>query len=127
MWIANEDFNGVVVVDLETGVGTNVVFIESPIGLHYDEIRDVVYVSSKQKHRHGGVYAVDRKTLRIVQEFREDRMEHPTGMVVYDNILYVAEQIESAILSFDIKSGKFIEKITKHIPGDLEQLILTYC
>jgi len=78
MWIANEDF-GVVIVNLATGVSTNIIVIPQPIGLFYDPNTKLVFVTSKGKHRQGFVYGIDKKSLRIVKEYKEDRMEHPTG------------------------------------------------
>ena len=46
---------------------------------------------------------------------------------MFGNILYVAEQIESAVLTFDVDSTDFIQKVIKHIPGDIEHLMLSNC
>lgn len=127
MWITNEDFDGVVVVNLQSGISTNVIVIPKPIGLFYDSITKLVYVTSKGKHRQGHVYGIDKNTLKITKIFKQDRMEHPTGVFVYGNILYVAEQIESAVLTFDIDTGKYIDKVIKHVPGDIEHMILSDC
>lgn len=127
MWIANEDFDGVVMVDLPTGLSLNIVVISKPIGLYYDPESELIFVSSKKKHRQGSVLAIDRKTLRVVKSYKEERMEHPTGIFVHNKILYVAEQIESAILTFDVESTEFLGKIIKHIPGDVEHILLSDC
>jgi DNA-binding beta-propeller fold protein YncE len=127
LWIANEDFDGVIMVDLPTGLSLNVVMVSKPIGLYYDPDTQLIFVSSKGKHRQGSVVAIDRRTLRVVRRYKEDRMEHPTGLFVHNKILYVAEQIESAILAFDIESTEFLGKIIKHIPGDVEHIVLSDC
>lgn len=127
MWIANEDFDGIIIVNLNTGLSTDIVRISKPVGLFYDESTHLVYVSSKGKHRTGSVYAISAGSLRIVKSYFEPYMEHPTGVLVYGGILYVVEQVENAILTFDVESTKYLGKIVKHIPHDFEQITLSYC
>lgn len=51
------------------------------------------------------------------------------GMTTYDGILYVAEQHIGAILTFDIQSEAFIEKIVGGYNklDRIEQLVLSPC
>lgn len=127
LWIANEDISGVVIVDLYTGIAMNIVLINKPIGLHYDKKKQLVFVGSKEKHWGGAVYAVDPVTLRVVRTYTSYRMNHPSGIISHDNTLFVAEQVLGEIVTFDIDSGKFLQKIVKHTPGEIEQLELSMC
>jgi outer membrane protein assembly factor BamB len=127
LWIANEDINGIVIVPLNTGLATNIVVIKSPIGLYYDIQSNLVFVGSKEKHWGGAVYAVDPNYLKVVRTYTTNRMNHPSGIVVYDNVLYVAEQILGAIFAFNVQTGSFIRRIVKNTPGQIEQLALSSC
>lgn len=127
IWIANEDMSGVIIANLHTAVAMNIVIIDNPIGLYYDKTSNLVFVSSKKKHRQGSVFAIDRSTLRIFKTYHTSMMEHPVGVVVYNSILYVAEQNLGAILSFDVQSGNFIAFIASNIQNEVEQLTLTWC
>jgi hypothetical protein len=127
LWVANEDLSGVVIVDLKSGITTNIIVITNPIGLHYDKERNLVFVGSKQKHWGGAVHAIDPVYLKIVKSYTTNRMNHPSGIVTHENTLYVAEQILGVIMTFDINSGAFLSKIVKKTPGQIEQLALSDC
>jgi hypothetical protein len=127
LWIANEDINGIAIVSLRTGIISNIVVINSPIGLFYDKYYNLVFVGSKQKHWGGAVYAIDPVYLRIVKSYTTNRMNHPSGIVSYDGTLFVAEQVLGVILTFDIESGKYMKTIVESTPGQIEQLALSDC
>jgi hypothetical protein len=127
LWIANEDINGIAIVPLQTGLVTNIVVIRSPIGLFYDKASNLVFVGSKQKHWSGAVYAIDPLYLKVVRTYTTNRMNHPSGIVAHDNVLYVAEQILGVIFAFNVQTGAFLGKIVKNTPGQIEQLALSDC
>lgn len=97
------------------------------LGLHYDEVNNLVYVTSKEKHWQGAVYGVSPSTLHVEATYTTDRMNHPTGLASYDGILYVAEQEAGQILMFNITTTKFIGKMATKVPGEVEQLLISPC
>lgn len=126
IWIANEDLNGIAVTSINTGLITHIIPVDNPIGLYYDEGRDVVFVSSKS-HTYGGlVFAFDGKTFKELHHYVIDGMPHPTGIVIHNGILYVGEQVNRVILKFDVEKRHFLGKLT-NVPGVIEQLILSDC
>lgn len=127
LWVANENVGGVEVIDEETGVVTDIVMVDSPIGLAYSPRHELVFVSSKKKHREGMVVAIDRHTLRETRKYTTDKMTHPTGLAVHDDVLYVAEQYLNRVFAFDIASAENVGKIIPKLPGEIEQLMLSDC
>lgn len=127
IWIAQETYNGVVIASINTGVIIEVVPIYQPIGLFYDENLDLVFIGSKSKRYEGVVYAIDAKSRSVYMEYPHPDITHPTGITTYDGILFVADQNMNKILTFDIKSGEFIQIIPLNIPGSIEQITLSYC
>jgi len=126
-WIANEDISGILIVNARTGVSTNIITMESPIGLHFDSTHNLVFATGKGKHRSGQVHAINPKTLRVVRTYLMSEMSHPTGVVSYEDKLFVAEQALACILSFDIRSGAYLGKVVEHLHKDIEQIILSSC
>lgn len=127
LWVANENVGGVEVIDEETGVVTDIIMVDSPIGLAYSPRHELVFVSSKKKHREGMVMAIDRHTLREARKYTTDKMTHPTGLAVHDDVLYVAEQYLNRVFAFDIASAENLGKIIPKLPGEIEQLMLSNC
>ena len=127
IWIANEDLEGIAIVDIPTGMITSIVMIPCPIGLHYDKSSNLVFVSSKVKHWQGAVYGVDPDRLRIVATFTTGRMSHPTGIVTHGDSLFVVEQALGEIYEFSIKKQEFMGKIAKNLPREIEQIIMSDC
>lgn len=127
LWVANEDLGGVVIVSLATGVIYNIIVVKNPIGLHYDEVADKVFVGSKNKHWRGAVYAIDPHLLRITSSYSTERMNHPAGITSYGDILYVGEQIRGDILMFSISTERFLGNLVSDAPGEIEQLLLSPC
>jgi hypothetical protein len=127
LWMANKDLNGIAIAAIDTGIIHNIVVVYHPIGLHYDPISQLIFVSSKHKHWRGAVYSIDPNSMRIKDTYTTHRMNHPTGIVTYDNMLYVAELSQGMILQFDISTKKYIRNIVEHAPGELEQLALSSC
>ena len=127
LWICNEDISGVLVVDTHTGVATDVVNIEAPVGITYSAVHDLVFVGSKVKHWEGRVTAIDRRTLQIVQSYKTLKMTHPTGLQVYGDTLFVAEQDVNRIYEFNILTGEETSKAVDKLPGQVEAILLSDC
>ena len=127
IWVANEDIGGVAVVSVATGMMTTIIIVPSPIGLHYDKHSDRVFVSSKQKHWQGAVYGIDPHKLRIISKYTTDRMNHPTGITSHGDDLFVAEQERGEIYKFSIEREEYLGKVVKHLPQEIEQIIMSDC
>jgi len=127
IWIAQETYNGVVIASVNTGVIVEVVPIYQPIGLFYDEYLDLVFIGSKSKRYEGVVYAVDAKTRSVYMQYPHPDITHPTGILSYDGILFVADQNMNQILTFDVHSGEFLRILPINLPGNIEQLTLSEC
>eukprot|EP01038_Epipyxis_sp_PR26KG_P012928 gene12928-17329_t len=127
IWIANEDLKGVAVAEINTGLITNIIVVHNPISVLYDSNSDLVFISSKRKHWRGAVLAVNPHTYRKVAYFTNDRLNHPSGMAVHDGILYVASLTDGEILTFDINTTKYLGKVVKKAPGEIEQLMMSDC
>lgn len=126
IWVAHEDINGILVVDTVNGTVIYVIAVEKPISLLLDSIRGVVFVGVKGSHsRTQTVYAVDAKSMLITQSYNHDKARHATGMVVYEDTLYVADQAMAAIIMFDVDSGKY-RGILRHMP-EIEGMLLSDC
>ena len=127
IWVANEDIGGVAVISVATGMLNTIIIIPSPIGLHYDKHIDRVFVSSKQKHWQGAVYGIDPHKRRVVSKYTTDRMNHPTGITSHEDTLFVAEQEKGVIYKFSIENEKYLGHVVKHLPQEIEQIILSEC
>jgi cbb3-type cytochrome oxidase subunit 3/DNA-binding beta-propeller fold protein YncE len=127
MWVANEDISGVAIIDEVTGLVEDIVPIDTPIGLHYQAENGLVFVSSKGENKQGMVYAVSVFTRQIVQTYKSKKMRHPTGMATHGTTLYIANQKLGQIVSFNIKSGRFLSRIVEHMPYNIEQLLISDC
>eukprot|EP00596_Hydrurales_sp_CCMP1899_P008891 CAMPEP_0119044442 /NCGR_PEP_ID=MMETSP1177-20130426/31470_1 /TAXON_ID=2985 /ORGANISM="Ochromonas sp, Strain CCMP1899" /LENGTH=344 /DNA_ID=CAMNT_0007014545 /DNA_START=202 /DNA_END=1236 /DNA_ORIENTATION=+ len=130
IWIAHQEASCVEVTDVLSGLVDEVLpFTSTPVGLHHDEDLRMVFVSCRSKKNSGIVYALDNVTFKILHKYTYADMDHPTGMTTYDGILYVAEQENGEILSFDIKSEEFIMKVVDGKGGlsRVEQIVLSTC
>ncbi|KAJ1432271.1 hypothetical protein B484DRAFT_395063 [Ochromonadaceae sp. CCMP2298] len=127
IWIANEDIDGVTLVDTFTGKVLDLIPVQNPIGLHYEPELGLVFVSCKVKHKQGHVLAISQKTHEVVRTYHSKKMQHPTGMVVYQGTLFVTNQKLREIVAFNVHTGKFKGVIVKKLPGAAEQLTLSPC
>ena len=127
LWVANENVGGVEIIDIFSGLVTDIVMVESPVGIAYSPEHDLVFIGSKKKHWEGAVLAVSRHTLKTVRSYRTTTMTHPTGLAIWGNTLYVGEQFLNKILSFDIPSGDLIAKVVDDLPGEIEQIMISDC
>ena len=85
IWIAHEEISGVAVADLDSGLVTYIIPLDTPVGLFHDEDEGVVFVSCKSKERGGIVYAVNSDTFKIHHSYSHHRMIHPTGLHLPSN------------------------------------------
>eukprot|EP01038_Epipyxis_sp_PR26KG_P015164 gene15164-20427_t len=133
LWVANEDWDKVVIIN-KSGKMINYINIRHPIGLTQSmKHKDLVFVSSKgsKKLKNGAVYAINTNNYQIVKTFKLIGLAHPTGVVTYNDILYVADQSLNLVVAFNITNQNFIRVIigSDHFKkdGDVEQIILSDC
>ena len=127
LWIANEDIDGILLVDVQTGMAIDVIVIHNPISLFFDPKSSRIFVSSKRKHWEGAIFAINPYTYRVSATYTNNRMNHPTGILVHDGVLFVAEQITAQIMKFDVESKEFLGVAISDIPGEIEHILLTNC
>ena len=96
------------------------VLITSPLGLTFCPKQHLVFVGSKKgPNNQGAVYGIDPITRTIVKTFvlppqalaSGQGLDHPAGLTIHGNILYVAEQSSNAVFTFDITTTQFIRQI----------------
>lgn len=126
LWISNEDLEGVVVVSTTTGKIVTIIPISSPVGLHYREDYDTVFVGCRSTEFGGVVYSIDSRTFELKHTFyRSKHFKHPTGITSWRHTLYVGEQSKNVIHMFDMITGKHLGKLVTSIPGKIEQIYLS--
>ena len=129
IWIAHESMSGVVIADVDSGQIMDFIQVDTPIGLYHLKEENTTFVSCKSKERGGIVYAINVNSFKIENEYVHHRMTHPTGMTSYGGILYVAEQMIGAIMSFDVKTEQYLGTIVEeeYYIEQLEQIALSPC
>lgn len=127
MWVANEDIDSVYVVDMVTGRVEDIITVDTPIGLHYNSELGLVFVSSKGPKGEGFVHSISVQTKAFVMEYQSKKMTHPTGMVTHRTTLYVANQKAGQIVSFNIRSGRFLKVIVDDMPAGIEKILISDC
>ena len=131
LWIANENLHRVLIVDsIGRFVGT--AKIKNPVGLFYDRTKNIVFVGSKKSSKNtGAVFGIDTATRRVDKIFTllgGETMNHPTGIVVSGDVLFVAEQTMNVVLTFNVTSERYIKEIIgKMNYGGVEHLALSDC
>lgn len=127
IWVANEDIDSVYILDAASGEVVAIVAVETPIGLHYSDENGLVFVSSKGEKNMGSVYSISVETKSIVRQYKSKRMTHPTGMSTHRTTLYVANQKAGQIVSFNIRSGRFLKLIVDDMPLGIEKILISDC
>jgi hypothetical protein len=132
LWVANKNYDAVLVFSTIYGNLTAMLPLVNPIGLHVDYHHNLVFAGSKQK-KNAMVIAYDMDSLRPVRKFTLLSMKHPTSMASYKDELFVTDQTANAIWSFNITSGRYNRLVvssdslaTLHV-ADLEVMLLSDC
>jgi DNA-binding beta-propeller fold protein YncE len=101
VWVANEDFNQVLIFDGETGNITATLSVQHPLSLLFSPEFNCVFVSSKSSGSRGlagAVLAIDAQPpYSILHTYALIRMDHPSGLAVYKDSLIVADQKTNSI------------------------------
>jgi hypothetical protein len=143
LWIANEDTHRVIIVN-ELGQYVGKIKIKNPIALYVAaDVHDpkspsyeLVYVTSKKNPKKssnkqtGAVYGINMHTWQVNKTFTilgGQTMNHPTSVVAHEDVLFVAEQNNNVVLSFNITSSRYIRQVFSLKSGEIEQLALSTC
>lgn len=135
LWVANEDLTAVEVYDTKTGA-VDYIFPTTgynPVGLYYDSISDMVFIGGTPSSGKGDgiIWGVNPSTYKIVQTFAASPMNHPAGMVALNGKLFVIEQDNDHLLSFDISSTAYLGEVISSFSdfgfSQAEQLVLSPC
>lgn len=122
LWIANENMDGIFVVDAK-GKYIAFVSVTKPIGLLYAKKKDIVYASTKK----GKVYAIDTNLYLVRYDlYNPFGWDHPTGMANDGTNLYIADQDQGVIYLFDMDSTLYVQRFITGL-GRVEQLVLSQC
>ena len=63
--------------------------------------------------------------FRIRQLIKHDLLMHPAGLLQHSGVLYVLEQTNRALLTFDAASGNFTGTLLEFLPHVPEGLLLS--
>ena len=78
--------------------------------MFYDSTNGIVYVGSFGKWG-GKVHSYETKKYKEVMKFENQVLKHPSGVLVYDGLLFVADQIINSVFTFDVSTGAYIRAI----------------
>ena len=106
LWIANEDADQVFIIN-RAGQTVFALDVKAPIGIFYLAAKHLVFVGSKS-HHHGGVWAYRDSTFDLERSFVLQNMRHPTGIVAYEDTLFVADQSIDSIITFSVSTGRYL-------------------
>ena len=131
LWIANEDLHRIIIVD-SNGKYVGKVKVKNPVGLIYNQNRNLVFVGSKKGSKStGSVYGIDAFTQKIVKTFTllgGETMNHPTGLAVSGDTLFVGEQSMDVVLTFNVTTERFLRQIIGRMnSGGIESIVLSDC
>ena len=131
LWIANENLHRIIIVDSD-GDYLAKVKVKNPVGLIYDAERGMVFVGSKKSSKStGSVFGIDILTMKIVKTFTllgGETMNHPTGLAVHGDTLFIAEQAMNVVLTFSVTTERFLHQIIGPMDNaGIESLALSDC
>ena len=125
LWVVDERTDAIAVVD-SSGYKIREVKVRRPIGIYYDASRNLAFISSRSSY--GVVYSIHPETYKVRNRFHSSGMTHPTGVVTYENTLFVLLHKVGRIDTFDIETGQLLSTIIAGFKrSTLEQVTLSYC
>ena len=133
LWVANENEDVVVILD-EEARELGYIKISNPIHLFFDTTRSWVFIGSrsKKKNKGGAVYAVDVRTRAVVKKYfllGNVNMNHPSGLAVYEDVLFVGEQEKNVVLAFNVTDERFLRRVfsSPRVKDVVEAILLSPC
>jgi DNA-binding beta-propeller fold protein YncE len=126
VYVADETGGTVRVLDGVTGAQVGEVACAKCAGVTFDPATGCVFVGSIDKDH---VYQFEAwPSLAKVQTFGDDSdLDHPAGIAVDGDTVYVASQNSNEILAFSIASGAFLRTVVAAVPDQLEGIALSGC
>ena len=109
IWIAHEEISGVAITDVASGLVTDIIPLDTPVGLFHDLNLGVVFVSCRSKERGGIVYALDAFNFKIRHSYVHKKMIHPTGIIIIFSIFHFFTDI--FFYFFSISNYKYFRTI----------------
>ncbi len=106
--------------------------IKNPIGLLYSPALGLIFVGSKKSSKStGAVFAINVTSRAIAKTYTllgGSTMDHPTGLAIHEDTLFVAEQSMNVVLSFNVTSGRYITQVVGTLNADgVEHIMLSDC
>lgn len=131
LWIANENLHRIIVVD-NIGKYIGKIKVKNPVGMVFDKEKKMVFVGSKKSSKNtGAVFGININTRRVEKIFTilgGQAMNHPTGLAVSGDTLFVGEQSMNVVLTFNITSERYMREIINHMSnGGIEHIALSKC
>jgi len=85
--------------------------------------KPLMLVGSEQTNK---VYGIDPETLEQQHTFEHADLQHPAGLSVHGNQLFVVSQTNKRIIQFDLISGKG-KVVVDNLPGRAECIVALTC
>ena len=95
-----------------------------PIGLYYHETSGKLFIGSSADN---SVVLWNPATQAIEQTFTDTNLQHPAGIAVSGDALFVISQTANSLLQFAISTGSLVGVIASNLPDTPEQLIVSDC
>jgi len=114
------------VVDLSSGSVVNSLKADKPIDvITYKHL--ILYGVRGTKGDSSFIIAYEPSKSRVVFNMTDSHLNHPAGMAVVGDILYVLSQTNMKLLSFDLVKQKFNGVIVDSLPDYPEGLTIVFC
>jgi hypothetical protein len=96
--------------------------VKQPISLTYCPANDRIFVGDKKTD---SIMMFDGDSLEHLRSYRDDDLNHPTGLACFDSDkLYALSQDDRALLEFDLTNGRAVV-IVDDLPDAPEALIVS--
>lgn len=99
--------------------------ITDPIGLYIDPVSHTLFIGSNGTP--STVLAYNLDTRALVQTFENSGLQHPAGLVVYQDQLYVISQTPETLMQFNVTSGEYVGTPITQFDDTPEQIFFSPC
>jgi hypothetical protein len=106
LYVASESV-GVVMVNVSSGTIVSIITADTPIGVVAYE--DQVLFGTRGKDP--AIYAWSIPHREIIYTMKHSKMDHPAGMAVWNDMLYVLSQSSKDLLAFDLQKAAYAGKV----------------
>mmetsp|Transcript_26320 Transcript_26320/g.42634 ORF Transcript_26320/g.42634 Transcript_26320/m.42634 type:complete len:398 (-) Transcript_26320:170-1363(-) len=129
LWVCSTK-DGVSILDGETGKELHRIDVKHPVGIASDPHTGMIYVGSYHKKKPSKIIAispVDFEQKLILQVPKPYRMQHPAGLVISNDRLFVVAQEERMLYAWNLLDGSFKGAVLKNLPKRPEQVAILRC